>query len=394
MHGPTTLAGFILFIILLGLSWLVYRLLIKVFPIYKKPVIKYGYWLFTTVSIILLAITRVIPVSAFASELSRLVFVWIMGQIFLLVLLPLVYAAFWLFPTYRSRERGTSSGTGINRRNFLKTALTGIVPVAAFGTASYGVFSGGSHITTQYHEVKWPVLPDYLEGFKIAQISDTHVGFYFSIEKLEEALALVRREKPDLLVITGDLVDDLSLLEPMIDKLTELAAEIKNGIYFSWGNHEYFRNIAKIREALQNSPIRVLANSNQLIIDGKQPFYLAGVDYPWADNGQEQSIKRAAMFAQANQGIPEHAFRILLSHHPDFIYNAFEAQVPLTLTGHTHGGQVALFGQSLLPLKYHYMRGLYREHEAYGYVSAGTGSWFPFRLGCPAEVSIFRLQKS
>jgi predicted MPP superfamily phosphohydrolase len=89
--------------------------------------------------------------------------------------------------------------------------------------------------------------------------------------------------------------------------------------------------------------------------------------------------------------IPENAFKVLLSHHPDFIEDAFAANIPLTLAGHTHGGQVNVARHSLLPLNYKYMRGLYRQGNLAGYVSTGAGNWLPFRIGCPPEVSVFTL---
>lgn len=393
MHGPTNVALLIVFLILVGISWIIYRLLKRFFPIYETPFIRNLYWSLSAIAIVSLPISRIVQTSIIPADLSRLPFVWFMGQILLFVLSPLFYAGFQLL-TLSRRENVQNQGEGLSRRRFIQNTVAGLLPLTSFGVSSYGVYSGGSNIITQRQELSWASLPQYLDEFKIIQISDSHIGLFFSVEKLEEVLATVRREKPDLLVITGDLVDDLSLLQPTIDRLSELAHEIKYGVYFCWGNHEYFRDIKKIRQALVNSPIRVLENSNQMIIDADQPFYLLGVDYPWADNGQEQAIKRQSMFAQSIEGVPANAFKILLSHHPDFIYNAFETDIPLTLTGHTHGGQVAVFGQSLLPVKYKYMRGLYRNHQSYGYVSTGTGSWFPFRLGCPAEITVFILKKA
>ncbi|QJW48764.1 metallophosphoesterase [bacterium BFN5] len=339
VHGPTNVALLIVFLILLVITWIAYRLLKRFFPIYETPLIRNLYWGLSAIAIVSLPITRVVQTSIIPTELLRLPFIWFMGQILLLVLSPLFYAVYQLLTLSLSKNI-RKQGEGLSRRRFIQNSVAGLLPLTAFGFSSYGVYSGSSNIITQRQELSWSNLPQYLDAFKIIQISDAHIGLFFSLEKLEDVLATVRREKPDLLVITGDLVDDLSLLQPAINKLSELAHEIKYGIYFCWGNHEYFRDIKKIRESLANSPIRVLENSNQMIIDADQPFYLLGVDYPWADSGQEQAGKRLNMFTHSAEGIPQNAFKILLSHHPDFIYNAFEAEIPLTLTGHTHGGQV------------------------------------------------------
>lgn len=391
MHGPTKLSILISFVIILAISWIVYRLLKKCFPGYDTLFFRRFYWLTSATVVSGLTIIRTVQPGLVSAEFFRVAFSWLMGQIILLVLSPVFYSAYRLAAVGTGKTSAVSN-TMLSRRRFLRTAGS-MAPLAVLGISTYGVYSGGSHITVQRHPLFLPQLPAYLDNLKIAQLSDTHIGLFFSVAKLEETLAAVRREQPDMLVITGDFLDDLSLLEPAMHQLSKLAGELKYGIYFSWGNHEYFRDINKIRQAFKATPVTVLANSSHLVINAKQPFYVLGVDYPWAERGLEQIGKRKAMFEQAIKDVPENAFKILLSHHPDFIDNAFSAGIPLTLTGHTHGGQIALFGQSLLPVTYQYMRGLYQHDDSYGYVSTGAGSWFPFRLGCPAEFAVFTLHR-
>jgi predicted MPP superfamily phosphohydrolase len=201
---------------------------------------------------------------------------------------------------------------------------------------------------------------------------------------------MVKQEKPHLLAITGDLVDDLDLLSPTMERLTAFQPEMPHGIFYCWGNHEYFRDIGLIRKALYASPVTVLENRSQAVGNG---LYLAGVDYPWGKNKEELEVKRRDFFAQAVREIPSGSFTVLLAHHPDFFDNSFAAKVPLSLAGHTHGGQVSIFGVSLLPVQYRYMRGVFQQEGSYGYVSVGTGHWMPLRIGCPAEVSMFTLRR-
>ena len=160
------------------------------------------------------------------------------------------------------------------------------------------------------------------------------------------------------------------------------------------GNHDYFQNAELVRSELNNSSIVVLDNSIRLIIPGLQPFYLMGVDYPWAGLSRRgidvSDSKRQQYFAATNHDVPLNAFKVLIGHHPNILFDGFAAKIPLTLAGHTHGGQVVLGGKTLLSSN-HYMRGLYRENGVYGYVSSGAGQWFPFRLGCPPEISVFTL---
>lgn len=390
MHSPNYFFFLLIFLMQLGIAWLVLFLLKKIFPQYRNKDVSITYWLVTALSFIVLLLSRWISPSDILGDMLRLCIVWFAGQAIALVILPFIYGLARI--TGVTKQSAEIEG-GVTRREFLRNGLA-VLPVTALGITAYGVYSGGSTITLQKHDLRFPSLPSNLDGFKIVQISDTHIGVYFSVEKLDEVLETVLAEKPDLLVITGDLIDDLSLLDQTMERLAAVVPQVPYGVYFCWGNHEYFRDISKVRQALAASPIKLLENTGQTIVEGDQPLHLLGVDYPWAKNADEQIAERGRMMGQALASVPPGAFNVLLSHHPDFILNAFAAGIPLTLTGHTHGGQVAIFGRSLLPVKYRFMRGLYSQASMYGYVSTGTGQWLPFRLGCPAEISVFTLKNN
>lgn len=381
--------GFLFFVI-----WLNGYLLARWFPVYRSRMGRYGYWLVTIISCSVIGYLWVVrPPAAADYDAFRAManggFVWIVGQVVLLFLQPVIYFV-QRFTNRRENPRRNLSGQPISRRSFLQGAVAA-APVLAFGLSAKGVYEAELGMVVERYDLAFPQTPPSLSGFKIVQLSDVHLGPYFSLGKLEQVLEKVRREKPDLLAITGDLVDDLSLLKPAFERLGELSREIPNGAYFCWGNHEYFRDISQVRAALKNSPIRLLENSNVLIAKDERPIYLMGVDYPWAKDARERQAICRQYFTEARQGIPDGALTVLLAHHPDFITEGFNAGIPLTLTGHTHGGQVALFGQTLLPISYQYMRGMYSNGSCRGYVSTGTGHWFPFRFGCPAEIGVFRL---
>lgn len=382
----------VLLLLELGVAWLVLFLLKKIFPYYRNKNVVHTYWLLTAGSLLIIILGRFSPSEDLAAQLMRLAFVWLIGQIAVLVFMPLIYAVARLTKASQPAvsQEEANNDNNITRRKFLHGMVT-VLPAASLGITAYGVYVGGSEIILQRHNLAFPQLPNYLENFKIAQISDTHIGLYFSIDKFEQVLEKVLAEKPDMLVITGDLIDEVNLVEQAIANLSEIAYKFPYGIYFCWGNHEYFRNINRIRHALKNSAVTLLENNAIKIIDSEKPFYLAGVDYPWAKNADQQISERARMMGQVMADIPDNAFTVLLSHHPDFIVNAFDNKIPLTLTGHTHGGQVTLFGHSLLPVRYRYMRGLYRQGDSCAYVHVGTGSWMPFRLNCPAEIAVFTL---
>jgi len=320
---------------------------------------------------------------------------WLFGQLILLVFQPFIYVAHRLIRGNRAADiqNNRPSSLGMTRRDFLHNTLA-VTPLVAFGFSTKGIYEAQTNMVLERYPLVMPNLPPNLNGFKIGQISDTHLGPYFDLTKLDTAIRLLTKEKPDIVVITGDFADDLNLLKPAIDRFNELEPSIPHGIYFCLGNHDYFRNITLVRTELNKSRIKNLENKSILLVPGQQPFYLMGVEYPWANasqSGINVSVdKRQQYFAAANQNVPPNAFKVLIAHHPDALFDAFAAQIPLTLTGHTHGGQVAIGGKPLMS-SYTYMRGLYQENGVYGYVSSGAGHWFPFRLGCPPEVSVFIL---
>lgn len=392
----------VILFVLSFISWLNYRLLARLFSSYRRQTVQYGYWIITIITILVLGYgwSKRPPFAIVENEFYHyLVYgalAWLFGQLILLVFQPFLYVAHRLIRENKEAVTKTisSPATGLSRRDFLHRTLA-VTPVLAFGISTSGIYEAQTNMVLQDYSLVIPDLPPNLNGFKIGQISDTHLGPYFDLKKLDTAIKLLAQEKPDIIVITGDFADDLNLLKPAIEKFNELAPSIPHGIYFCLGNHDYFRDINFVRKELSNSQIKNLENENVLLIPGQRPFYLVGVEYPWADEGQSginvSTSKRQEQFMKANENIPANAFKVFIAHHPDGLIDGFAAKIPLTLAGHTHGGQVVVGGKSLLS-NYTYMRGLYKENDVYGYVSSGTGHWFPLRLGCPPEVSIFTLK--
>lgn len=397
MRGPTPLFLFVILFIQVLMSWLAFRLLIRFRVLGSNRFLRVGYWLIALISIFILYSGRLLrlPADFLQGGYSALVgvaYAWTISQFIFVVLGAICLASSWLLRKTAGRaKKEQAADDTMSRRDFLQ-ATAAVVPLAAIGTGAGGVFTAMNEMAVNRYPLQLDI-PAHLEGFKIAQLSDLHVGPFFSLRKLERVIDLVRKEKPDLLVITGDFIDELELAEAAVEKMSQFAAEIPQGIYFCWGNHEYFKDKNRIEALLKKSAIQLLDNSNKLIVDGKRPFYLVGVDYPWADKKTEQVEKRKQFLAAALKGLPDNALPLLISHHPDFIEEAFAAGIPLTLTGHTHGGQVSVFGYSLLPVQYRYMRGMYQRGDQYGYVHTGTGHWLPFRIGCPPEICVFTLNR-
>lgn len=398
---------YIVFIILAMITficWLNYRLSSRLFPLYRGRFVSYSYVFFTATTILIIGYgwsrrpPFVIPEFEAYHFLVYGALVWSFGQIILLIFQPLLYVIHRIIKENRAMspsniQETRSSNLMMTRRELFHNTLA-ITPLLAFGVSTKGIYESQTEMVVQRHSLVMPHLPSSLNGFKIAQVSDTHLGPYFDLTRLDRVIKLLGEEKPDLVVITGDFADDLNLLKPAIARFNDLQPSIPHGIYFCYGNHDYFRNIDLVHAELHKSRIVLLQNESTLIVPGQVPFYLMGVDYPWGDNSHNginvSASKRQQYFITANQNIPPNAFKVLMAHHPDCLFDGFAAQIPLVLTGHTHGGQVVIGGKSLLS-SYVYMRGIYQENGVYGYVSSGAGQWFPFRIGCPPEISAFTL---
>ena len=289
-------------------------------------------------------------------------------------------------------SQGEAEGApSMTRRTFLKGVAAGI-PLLALGTSTYGIVDGEKDLTTTELTLHFPNLPDYLRGYRIAQISDTHMGMFFSPQRLQESLDAAIKAGADHLVLTGDLIDELSLLPKYRDILNAAAPHFPGGIDFVYGNHEYYRGLTEITAMLEETPVRILRNSHYQVAAGGRPFYIAGVDYSFTKGDDAFRQEREKYVTKALEGIPNNAFTILLAHHSLFLDEGFAHNVDLTMAGHTHGGQFAPMGWFIQTVGFKYLRGLYERDHHYGYVNRGTGHWLPLRIGCSREITIYELR--
>lgn len=282
------------------------------------------------------------------------------------------------------------------RRRML--AYSVLYPIFSLSTALYGNRIEKNSDVENFYDVPIKNLPSELEGFRLAQISDLHLGAYFSLERLENLLQRISDAKPDILAITGDIFDDNAMNPAAIKIVDSFNDKFKYGIYYIHGNHEHFRGIAAIERMLAQTKIHFLLNSAENVLS---KLYILGVDYPrglpvmnsGGDNEREKIFaeKRKNFVDKAMENVPADAIKILLAHHPEFIDDGAERNFALTLTGHTHGSQFGIFGVPLFPV-FKYTRGVVKIGESFGYVHVGNGSWFPFRFGCPPEIAYFTLK--
>ncbi len=281
------------------------------------------------------------------------------------------------------------------RRRMLAYGM--IYPLLSLAVSLYGNRIEKNHDVENFYDVPIKNLPPDLENFRVAQISDLHLGAYFSLERLESLLQRVADAKPDLLSITGDIFDDVHMNPAAIKIVDAFTDKFKFGIWYIHGNHEHFRGIRAIEAELAQTKIHWLVNRAEHVTS---KLYVLGVDYPsrapvtsTADKEREQIFAEArkSFVDEAAAGVPDDAIKILLAHHPEFIDDGAERNFALTLTGHTHGSQIGIFGVPLFPV-FKYTRGVVKIGDSFGYVHVGNGSWFPFRLGCPPEIAYFTLK--
>ena len=162
-------------------------------------------------------------------------------------------------------------GPSMSRRTFLK-GMAAAVPVTAAATSGLGDVIGESYLAVTKLPLSFPHLPDYLEGYRIGQISDTHIGLFFSPEDLKTAMERLAEEKVNRLEITGDLIDELSRLPQCRQVLADGAALFPDGIDFCYGNHEYYRGLADITDMLETTPVRIVRNSHFCASPGRYRF--------------------------------------------------------------------------------------------------------------------------
>jgi len=321
---------------------------------------------------------------AFTGPLLRLLSMWFMLQV---LMIGAVFLIVFVRFAYR-KLKGTNVPVDKDRRRMLQYAA--VFPAAALGTSAYGGLCESDHIEDTQNDIYIEGIDSSMEGYRIAQISDVHLGYFFSVEKLRDVLDRIVAAKPDVLVVTGDLFDDRSQNDTAAKLLNIYTDKFPQGIYFCRGNHEHMRGMEEIEAALQKTAVHELVNENAILKAGCPALYLVGVEYPMEREEHESLCRRYT--AEALEEIPKNSITVLLAHHPDFIDNGADHNVNLILTGHTHGGQFGLFGIPLMPM-FKYMRGMYKNGRSYGYVNRGAGSWFPIRFGCSPEIAYFTLRK-
>ncbi|CAL9559159.1 hypothetical protein SUDANB176_04607 [Streptomyces sp. enrichment culture] len=276
---------------------------------------------------------------------------------------------------------GADAPSGPSRRLFVSRVVGGAAAAAALGTVGYGTY--GVLRGPQVKRVTVPLakLPRAAHGYRIAVVSDIHLGPVLGRGFAQKVVDTINSTQPDLIAVVGDLVDgSVKDLGPAAAPLAQLTA--RHGSFFVTGNHEYFSGAEQWVEEVRRLGLRPLENTRTEL----PHFDLAGVnDVAGEDEGQGPDYAKALGDRDRARAC------VLLAHQPVQIHEAVDHGVDLQLSGHTHGGQLwpgNLVAGAANPT----LAGLDHYGDTQLYVSRGAGAWGPpTRVGAPSDITVIEL---
>ena len=276
-----------------------------------------------------------------------------------------------------------------SKRDFIKRSINISMITLAGSATVYGFYSARKGPFIIKHDIYIKKLPDAFENFSIVQISDLHVGPTIKRPYVEDVLEKISRLNPDLIAVTGDLVDgSVKYLKSELQPLKDMIAPY--GTFFVTGNHEYYSGVDQWLDETDRLGMKNLINSNELISKAGDQIAIAGIT-----DLRAHQIKPAHRSDPelALRSVPDDTTKIVLAHQPNSIHSVHETGADLQLSGHTHGGQ---FWPFTYPVKmtHPYIAGLHDHQGTQIYVNRGTGYWGPpLRICVPAEITLIRLKK-
>ncbi len=283
-----------------------------------------------------------------------------------------------------------------SRRGFLERTAT-IVAAAPFVAGAYGLLYGRLNLEVTHRQIHLANLPRQFRGFRIAQLSDIHIGPFMPESEVRKYAEIANSLRADLLVLTGDFVTwDASTQHAAVAALSGLRAPF--GVFGCLGNHDAWAGVEdSITELFRSVGVRILRHENVQIASDGERFNLIGVDFESRRRTGPRNDHLVRDFLDGAQGlILPHTTNILLSHNPDSFPRAARLGFDLTLSGHTHGGQASLefISPEIAPsrLVTPYVAGWFQRGAGQLYVNRGIGTvGVPIRVGAPPEITVFEL---
>lgn len=335
----------------------------------------------------------------------------IMISLFLVFILPKVFVVLFLLIDDLFRTGSYFLGFMKPTENFFpeRRKFLSLVGLGLGGVLS-GLFIDGITFGKYRHKVrkvkvKIKNLPNNFKGYKIIQISDVHSGSFSDPAKLEHAIHLINEQKPDLVLFTGDMVNNVSEeFKPFIPLFSKIKA--KDGKFGVLGNHDYGdyvtwdspsakkQNLETLVDYERQAGFDILRNENRFIEKNGEKLYILGVE-----NWGLKPFPQFGNIDKALENVPQTAAKILMSHDPthfDYVVKKHPADIHLTLSGHTHGMQFGLDLKNIKwsPVQYKYPKwaDLYESEGKLLYVNRGFGVLgYPGRVGVLPEITLLEL---
>jgi predicted MPP superfamily phosphohydrolase len=227
--------------------------------------------------------------------------------------------------------------------------------------------------------INTPIWPSAFDGLRIGHISDFHLGDLMPIDRALNAVSILAAQEPDIVVCTGDVVDlHVDGAFPLLEALTNIGAPL--GTMLVLGNHDELDCAQTLSKMATRAGIQLLRDGSCHINHNGNVLNVAGID--WAKTAKQCKSKV--------ENVCDKNTHLLLSHNPKAFKVASAVGVPLTLSGHTHGGQLAISKRkgANLAVAHKYTAGAYERGDSRLFVTVGVGAWFPLRVNCPAEVAL------
>jgi hypothetical protein len=343
----------------------------------------------------------------------------VVGLGFIFIITNVILAAFfliddiarllqWIFMETGAAIKGSGEEVSMPGRRKFIGQMGLMVAAIPFGAAVYGILKGKYDYSLHKHTLQFSDLPEAFDGLKIVQISDIHAGSLDLESGVEHGLQLIMEQKPDLILFTGDLVNNLAVeAEPFIEMFKGLSAPL--GKYSVLGNHDYghyypfeskeamHANHQQVRVQNARMGFQLLNNQHVKLKKDGQEIVLAGVE-----NWGIPPFPQYGDLNQAFAGLDDGEFTILMSHDPshwDAQVKGHRKHVHLQLSGHTHGAQfgIEIPGIKWSPAKWKYKQwgGMYSEGNQHLNVNRGFGFiGFPGRVGIWPEITVIELKKA
>lgn len=370
-----------------------------IITLFSNPLIHISYWvidilLLSVIIVTLIVRKRISDIQRFAATLITAMLLIFIPKLFSIPILLVedIGRLFRHFPP----------------RNFYVSEVVVILAGIVFLLIVFGLTRGRHFYRVRKEILYFPDLPEAFDGFTITQLSDIHSGSLSNIKGVKKGVDLANAQNSDLLLFTGDLVNNLaSEMDPWIDLFSGLKAPY--GKYSVLGNHDYGdyvkwsstslkeANLVRVKDIHREMGFKLLLNEAVLLHRHDQRIALIGVEN-WGKGGFHQF----GNLNEATDAIPADSFKILMSHDPshwDAVTVDHEKHVHLTLAGHTHGMQfgIELFGFKWSPIQYFYKQwaGLYQRGGKFLYVNRGFGyHGLKGRVGVWPEITVLTLKRS